>query len=259
MSWPSADGLRVDAGVGVGDVVGPRYDPLLAKLIAHGPDREAARARLGDALDETIALGVTTNRGFLRWLIDRPEVAAGEIDTELIDRHWRPAADSPPDETWQAAARLLRPGNLGGFRLNLGPSLRVAIDGQVRDVVVPAAPPAETAPAAHARLGDGSVVLDVDGRALVARLAPAPTIEAAIRHAGHGGSSHQSVAAPMPGQVLEVRVAAGDQVEAGQVLLVLEAMKMENAVVAPAPARVERVLVEAGRQVQRGEALVELA
>jgi biotin carboxyl carrier protein len=94
---------------------------------------------------------------------------------------------------------------------------------------------------------------------VVARLAPAPTVEAAIRHAGHHRAGSQTLSAPMPGQVLELRVAEGDEVEAGQVLLVLEAMKMENAVVAPGPARVERVLVKTGEQVQRGQSLLELA
>ena len=102
-------------------------------------------------------------------------------------------------------------------------------------------------------------MLDIEGRAIVARLAPPATIEAAIRQATHGTAGQQTVSAPMPGQVIELRVSAGDQVEAGQVLVVLEAMKMENAVVAPAPARVARVLVGAGEQVQRGQPLVELA
>ena len=66
--WPQIEGLRIDAGVGSGDVVGTRYDPLLAKLIAFGHDRRAALSLLGTALDETRVLGVTTNRGFLRWL-----------------------------------------------------------------------------------------------------------------------------------------------------------------------------------------------
>jgi acetyl-CoA/propionyl-CoA carboxylase, biotin carboxylase, biotin carboxyl carrier protein len=254
--WPAGEGLRVDVGVGPSDVVGSRYDPLLAKLIAHGPDRATALERLGAALESTLALGVTTNRGFLRWLLARPDVAAGEMDTELIDRSWPAEAADPTNEAvWQAAARLLATRERAGFRLNQAPRLRVEVDGEVREVE-----PAADLPnvPGHARLPDGRVVLDANGRSLSARLAPPPTVESAIRQATHAGGQ-QSVAAPMPGQVLEVRVKPGDEVLAGHVLLVLEAMKMENAVVAPGPARVTTVLVEPGRQVQRGEPLIELA
>jgi biotin carboxyl carrier protein len=143
-----------------------------------------------------------------------------------------------------------------GFRLNGPPRLRIELDGEVRDVAL--ADPRPAGLPAWAALADDALVLDSNGRAGIARLAPAPTVEAAIRHAGHHGSGRQTVSAPMPGQVLELRVVEGDEVEAGQVLLVLEAMKMENAVVAPGPARVERLLVATGEQVQRGQHLVEL-
>ena len=101
--------------------------------------------------------------------------------------------------------------------------------------------------------------VDLEGQAIEARLAPAPTVEAAIREATHSGSAAQSVAAPMPGNVLAVHVKEGDAVAAGQVLVVLEAMKMENNVSAPAAGQVARVLVNPGQEVQRAETLVELA
>jgi biotin carboxyl carrier protein len=91
-----------------------------------------------------------------------------------------------------------------------------------------------------------------------AALAAPPTVEAAVRGATHEHAGAQSIKAPMPGTVIALRVADGDQVEAGQVLVVLEAMKMENTVPAPAAGRVAKVMVEAGRQVQRGDTLVEL-
>ncbi|MDP8904971.1 MAG: ATP-grasp domain-containing protein [Chloroflexota bacterium] len=258
--WPvDAEGLRIDAGVGDGDVVGTRYDPLLAKLIAHGADRTAALARLRAALAEAAVLGVTTNRAFLLWLLARPEVARADLDTELIDRLWQPDRPGVPEAAWSTAAAALAraagDGHRVGFRLNQPPALSVELDGEVRRVSVEQ--PFDSLP--HAVLDDGSVVLDADGRALTARLLPAPTVEAALRQAGHAGGAVNVVTAPMPGAVLAIRAAAGEDVSAGQVLLVLEAMKMENNVTAPAAASVARVLVEPGQQVQRGEPLIELA
>jgi excisionase family DNA binding protein len=257
VAWPVGDGIRVDPGVGPADEVGSRYDPLLAKLIAHGPDRPAALERLRRALAETSTVGVTTNRGFLAWLLDRPDVAEGQMDTELIDREWQPADDLPPPATWLAAARLLQPSARAGFRVNQPAHLRIELGGEVRPVVLEQS--GEEAAIAYGWTEGGELIVDSQGRSLRARLAPPPTVETAIRRAAEAAGGQQSVVAPMPGQVLQVRVSEGDHVEAGQILLVLEAMKMENAVVAPAPARVERLLVTAGAQVQRGQPLVELA
>jgi 3-methylcrotonyl-CoA carboxylase alpha subunit len=254
--WPQVEGVRIDAGVGTGDVVGTRYDPLLAKLIAHAADRATALARLDAAIAGSAVLGVTTNRGFLRALLGRPDVAAGELDTQLIDREWQPGVDSIPAEAWLAAsAALVASGAAGqafaGFRLNQPAQLRIDVDDAQRLV------PVRTTTDAAWTVTNDSLVLDVDGRMFTARLAPAPTPEAALRHAAHATGS-AVVKAPMPGKVLDVRVAAGDQVTGGQVLLVLEAMKMENTVSAPAAGTVDAVLVATGQQVQRGEALVEL-
>jgi acetyl-CoA/propionyl-CoA carboxylase biotin carboxyl carrier protein len=254
LEWPAGEGVRVDAGVAAGDVIGTRYDPLMAKLIAFGDDRAAALGRLSRALAATKLIGVTTNRGFLRWLLERPEVVAGRLDTELIERLWQPEPELP-DDAWRTAAALLATGARAGFRLNASPRLRVEIDGESRLVAAGEAPPST----GWARLDDSTVLLDHEGRQLNVRLAPPPTVEVAVRHAAHHGATSQSINAPLPGSVLAIHVAAGDEVEAGQTLVVLEAMKMENAVVAPAPGRVERVLVEPGRQVGRGEPLVELA
>jgi excisionase family DNA binding protein len=255
--WPQLEGIRVDGGVGTGDVVGTRYDPLLAKVIASAPDRAAALARLDAALAATAVVGLTTNRGFLRWLIGRPDVQKAEIDTELIDREWSPAADEVPPQTWPAAAAALGATSLAdqplvGFRLNQTAQVRIDVDDEQRLV------PVGTATAYAWVATEEGVVLDIDGRMVRARLAPAPTPEAALRHAAHAGGA-AVVKAPMPGKVLDVRITNGDAVDAGQVLLVLEAMKMENTVSAPAAGRVESVLVKPGQQVQRGEALVELA
>jgi 3-methylcrotonyl-CoA carboxylase alpha subunit len=256
-NWPRGEGVRTDAGVGTGDVVGTRYDPLLAKLIVHTDTRREAFARLATALDETSVTGLTTNRGFLKWLATNDDVVRGQTFTPLIDEEWRPPEDLPA-EAWSAAASAVaaRQGgeSVTGFRLNARPRLRIQIGQEIRSVEVPA----QATPFAWTASGE-SVVLDFDGQAVAARLAPAPTVEAALREASHAGAAAQAITAPMPGNVLAVRVAEGDVVEAGQVLIVLEAMKMENNVPAPAAGRVARILVAPGQQVQRAETLVELA
>jgi acetyl-CoA/propionyl-CoA carboxylase biotin carboxyl carrier protein len=253
--WPSGEGVRIDAGVAGGDVVGTRYDPMLAKLIAFGDDREQALDRLGAVLDSTSVLGVTTNRGFLRWLATDTDVRAANIWTTFIDERWRPSESYLPEAAWaEAAGALLAAEPRAGFRINAAPRVRITIGTETRSVDV-----AGGAHAPRAVLDDRSVVLDLDGVSVTARFASPPTVEAAVRGATHHAAGAASVVAPMPGSVIAVRVAEGDDVEAGQVLVVLEAMKMENTVPAPSPGRVTRVLVEAGQQVQRGEILVELS
>ena len=259
VTWPRGEDVRVDAGVGEGDVVGTRYDPLLAKVIARADTRRESLARLAQALDETSVVGVTTNRGFLKWLATNPDVVRGQTFTPLIDEQWHPPAELTAAD-WSAVAGVvgqvmgdgLQP---LGFRLNARPRLRIQVGSEIRPVQTPA----ETAVLPWALSTPESVFVDLDGQAIEARLAPAPTVETAVRLASHAGAAAQSVAAPMPGNVLAVRVAEGDAVEAGQVLVVLEAMKMENNVPAPAAGLVARVLVKAGQQVQRAETLVELA
>jgi 3-methylcrotonyl-CoA carboxylase alpha subunit len=262
--WPRVEGVRVDAGVGATDVVGTRYDPLLAKLIAHGRDRAEALDRLASALEETSVLGVTTNRGFLQWLLANADVRSGKTYTTLINETWRPDPQLPA-QAWQAAAAALSSAALAmassgavaarpGFRLNAAPRMRVTIETGERSTEIGPLP----AGARWVARDDGSVVIDLGGRSVSARLAAAPTVESAVKTAGHQGAANESVTAPMPGTVISIRVGEGEQVEAGQVLVVLEAMKMENNVSAPRPSRVARVLVTAGQQVQRGETLVEL-
>ena len=103
-------GIRVDAGVEEGDEVGLAYDPMIAKLIAHGRSRDEALDRLAAALDETAVEGVTTNLPFLRWLVRHPDVRAGETTTAFLVEH--PPLSAPP-------ARSAPPPWRGPFRLNL--------------------------------------------------------------------------------------------------------------------------------------------
>jgi acetyl-CoA/propionyl-CoA carboxylase biotin carboxyl carrier protein len=265
--WPDEDGLRVDAGVGVGDEVGTRYDPLLAKVIAHADTRAEAMARLDQALGATQVLGVTTGRGALRELLALPAVQAGAATTELVEQELSGRDRGIPDAAWEAAAAILaaqargghaaadrpRPSPPLGFRVNAPPRLLVALDGHVRAVDVPASTPL----AAPWAIEGDDVVLDIDGRALRAHLTPPPTLD---RHAQHVARSARvdAVVAPMPGNVVAIHVAAGDAVDPGQALVVIEAMKMEHAVAAPAAGFVARLGVAVGDQVVRGQTLIEL-
>jgi 3-methylcrotonyl-CoA carboxylase alpha subunit len=104
-------GVRVDSGVAEGDEVSLAYDPMIAKLIAHGPSRDEALARLRDALDETEIGGVVTNLPFLRWLVSHPAVRAGETTTAFLSEY-RPLSEPPlrlADRLWRAAWRLNLP------------------------------------------------------------------------------------------------------------------------------------------------------
>jgi acetyl/propionyl-CoA carboxylase alpha subunit len=194
------EGIRVDAGVEEGDEVGTGYDPMIAKLIAHGSTRADALDRLAAALAETEVGGVVTNLPFLRWLVAHPALRAGETTTAFLTEH--PPLSAPPlrlpDRPWR-----------GGFRLNL------------------AAPPP----------------------------APPPDLEASVDHGGHEQSM---LTAPMPGTVITVLAAEGDRVQPRQLLVVLEAMKMETPVVSPYEAVVRAVHVGEGDQVAGGTVLVEL-
>jgi excisionase family DNA binding protein len=253
LHWPAGEGIRVDTGVKVGDDVSDRFDPMLAKIVAHGRNRDEALARLAGALDATVVLGLTTNLRFLRWLVREPAVTSGQARIDTLERIW-PPDDWPdrtaiPAESWRDAARLLG----GGWRLNGPPTLRLAAEDEERTVS-----PADGAP------GDGvSVVaadvahLDVGGRSIAFRLAPAPDVDSAARaaaaHAHAGGSA--DLVAPMPGAVITVHVAPGDAVETGDPIVTLEAMKMEHVVVASTPGHVTELRVAARDQVTRGQLL----
>ena len=111
LRWPSGPGIRVDAGVARGDEVTGRFDPMLAKVIAHGATRNEALDRLTAALDDTLVLGLTTNLRFLRWLVREPVVRDGEARIDTLERIWPPddwaERTALPDEAWAAAAVAL--------------------------------------------------------------------------------------------------------------------------------------------------------
>jgi acetyl-CoA/propionyl-CoA carboxylase biotin carboxyl carrier protein len=269
LRWPIGEGIRVDAGIEPGSVVGGRFDPMLAKVVAHGRDRAEALGRLTAALDGTVVLGLTTNLRFLRWLVRQPAVVAGEARIDTLDDIWRPDAgtvDEPPAAAWTTAADLLSDGVVdGGWRLNARPRLRIAAeDGSERTLELSVAPgttdPTKPLPTPDAvRAADETVHVDVEGRSVAFRIAPPPDVDRAVRAAAsHHAGGTQEVAAPMPGSVLAVHVAPGAVVQPGDPLVTLEAMKMEHVVTAPGPGSVTLLPVRVGEQLRRGQLIAVL-
>ena len=262
--WPNDDGIRVDAGIAVGDAVTGRFDPMLAKVIAHGADRREALARLTRALDATVVLGVTTNLRFLRWLVRRPEVVRGEARIDTLDAIWPASIEAAevgtaaaggtpiPEPAWAEAARLL---GAGGWRLNGPARTRLVADEETERWVAAAAGPAD--PPISAVLDGAAVHLDVDGRSVAFRAASPPDVDRAAKAAASHvvGAGIAEVHAPMPGAVIAIHVAVGDVVDGGDPIVTLEAMKMEHGVPSPRAGRVGELLVGVGDQVTRGQIL----
>jgi acetyl/propionyl-CoA carboxylase alpha subunit len=197
-------GVRVDAGVEEGDEVGLAYDPMIAKLVAHGRDREEALTLLADALAETEIVGVTTNLPFLRWLVAHPVVRAGEATTAFLVEH--PPLSSPPlrsaDPVWR------RP-----WRLNLAPPS-------------PAPPPdldAEASAHATAHGGSTTVTAPMPGTVLSVEVEQGDEVEARRALVVLEAMKMEiPVHAPFAGTVATVHVAAGDRVAGGAPLVELE-------------------------------------
>ncbi len=258
--------VRVDSGIEEGSEVTAHYDPLLAKVIAHGPDRAAALARLDRALAGLRVVGPTTNAAYLRALLARPEVRAGELDTELIER-LGDAVSVPPvaaDLAGLAVAALLgsrasddpwdaRDGwRLGGVRA----PVRMRLEGPEGEVEA-VAPPGTDGLGIEGEPGAVEVFPDGGAVWLVSDGVPtrwAPAVDRAGARAGGG-----ALDAPMPGTVIDVRVEPGAAVAEGDVLVVLESMKMELAIQAPADGTVTDLLVATGQRVTQGQPLVALA
>jgi excisionase family DNA binding protein len=269
LRWPSGTGIRVDAGIEPGVEIGPRFDPMLAKIVAAGRTRDEVFARLEHALDDTTVLGLTTNLRFLRWLVRQTVVLDGQARIDTLGRIWPPddwaRRAAIPAEVWSAAARLLTaaPGDepaadpfAGGWRLN-GPAVaRVSTEGEERSVIVGPADAAAADASAAIRSGD-AVHLDLGGRSTAFRLASPPDVDRAARAAAAHGQSGGSapIVAPMPGAVLALHVAAGDSVAAGDPIATLEAMKMEHVVTSPAAGRVTELMIRPADQVTRGQLL----
>jgi geranyl-CoA carboxylase alpha subunit len=277
LAFAPAPGVRTDSGVETGSVVSPHYDSLLAKVIAHGATREEVRAKLVAALEQTRALGVVTNRDFLVAALEHPAFAAGEATTAFIGEYGEALTpgevreseivlaaailagegDERPSPIWRETPLKLDAGGavrmvsvrreratrvVGGlsapYRLTIetmgGGQMRYASDGGQSE-------------AAYTRDGD-TLWLDA-GRIISVR----DVTYAPPQKAGEGGDG--AVVAPMTGTISRVLVAIGEKVQRGDIVCVIEAMKMEHNVNAGIDGVVEAVSVTAGQQVAARAAL----
>ena len=239
LQFGEAEGGRIDTGVYEGAEVSPFYDPMIAKVIARGATRDAARLALAEMLDDSAVWPVRTNTSFLIKALAHPDFVSGEVDTGLIGRDGEAmsAAPQPSAEALADAALDLIPAyDQPGFRLNAPArtQVHVLVDGEAMAVELTGAGSDE--PADAVLLAEHGAVWEVtpwrkDGSHGVA--------------AGTG-----AIVSPMPGKIIAVEVAAGDAVTAGQKLLTLEAMKMEHTLTAPFDGVVAELNAVAGAQVQ---------
>ena len=289
LAWPAAGPhVRVDSGVQTGDAVGVHYDPMLAKLIVWDDTREQAVVRLRAALAQTALVGVRTNLDLLRQIAAHPAFAAGDLDTGFIARHAEallPAHDTTPRSAVLAVAQAIIVAQVparddtdpwspwalgGGWRLGGSAIQTLALAGPGGGQIVLANQVADElmltlndipAAMAHGMVNGVRAAIPVvqqgpmwtaivDGRNWSFTLAdplaptPAPIIIA------------DRLLAPMPGRIVEVRAAAGGSVAEHDVLIVLEAMKVQMRLIAPRAAMIEALRVQPGDLVQEGTELI---
>ena len=301
-------GLRIDSGVAEGDAVTPYYDPMIAKLIVHAPDRETALARLATALDHVAVEGVQTNRTFLVALARNPEFGQMRVHTRWIDGRidelTKPSPLSRP-ELWKAAAAVLfmvsgrcensaNPwANRDGFtcwRLGLGGD---ALEAGQRVTLTDAAGASEELRVGPVKSGDQYTVLSEIGDAVtlsVREIAPgrwrlsqgddvylidarlhAGEIEmdtwegrlifrpaAPLDFAGGDAAADRAMASPLTGMIVDVKVADGQPVAEGDVVAVMESMKMEISIRAAAAGTASNISVSNGDMVERGQIIAEI-
>ncbi|WP_066914305.1 acetyl/propionyl/methylcrotonyl-CoA carboxylase subunit alpha [Mycobacterium interjectum] len=291
---PSGAGVRVDSSLLAGTLVGSDYDPMLSKVIAHGDDRDDALAKLDRALAQTVILGVQTNVEFLRFLLADERVRAGDLDTALLDERLADFAPMPAPDDVLAAGGLYRQGALAGRALGdpwAAPSgwrvggraapVRTDMQTPLRSETVSVWGPPD---AARVQVGGGeigSVSAELDGARMSVTLdglrreywwAEADRhlwiadergtwhLREAEEHKIHRGTGARQaeIVSPMPGNVIAVQAESGAEVSEGDVVVVVEAMKMEHSLAAPVSGRVE-VLVSVGDQVTVDQVLARLS
>ncbi|WP_137886903.1 acetyl/propionyl/methylcrotonyl-CoA carboxylase subunit alpha [Pseudomonas sp. 2FE] len=292
------EGIRIDHGLVEGQQVTPFYDPMLAKIIAYGASRDEARRKLIRAVEDCVLLGVNGNQRFLANLLKHPEFAAGNATTAFIGEHFQadpslsPQAPSAAELAsaatllYQASAqaRAHQPGLSGWRNAGNAPWRFVLKHGEHKLAVELAVIESGTQPQLHARVGEIELslrLLKADGRwasleldGVRQRLAYHHSGEnlwlygrngnlelTDVTHEPAGGqnaASSGSLKAPMDGAIVEVLVAEGERVSKGQLLVVLEAMKMEHPLKAGVDGIVRRVQVSQGEQVKGRQLLLEV-
>ena len=222
---PAGIGVRVDSGVTAGSAVSGLYDPLIAKLVVHDVDRERARLRMLRALDEYVIAGPTTLVGFHRALLSSPCFVVGETCSRIVESAELAQKAQELDEQLSHRTTSMAVTPDGARPMTRGEVVEVEVDGRKHEIRVHVPEPPWTE-LARRRRG---------------------------RSAGLTGAGEGAIVSPMQGTVLRVGVSEGDSVEAGTVICVLEAMKMENEIVAHRPGVVADLSVVQGQQVASGE------
>jgi acetyl/propionyl-CoA carboxylase alpha subunit len=298
LEWdvPHSGGLRIDAGVANGTDIGIHYDPMLAKIIAYGNDRETSRTKLQYGLERLFIAGVRTNRDFLLRLNSHSAFASGNYHTQLIDSHLDELVKtSNRTEDCIAAGvvalylmkvrqsrNTILPRLPDGYRNNpfRDLSVRLEIDGDIFEVswrslggeVFAISTKDWQANVRLVSFEAGKISVSIDDILRKFRIAEAED-EFYVQHQSStrivrrltrypqssASSEHESAYAPMPGQVLKVLVEVGQHVTTGDALVILEAMKMEQTLRATTEGIVETILVKQGDVVAPGDRLVEIA
>jgi 3-methylcrotonyl-CoA carboxylase alpha subunit len=259
---------RTDTGVAQGAEVSPFYDPMIAKIISRGEDRDEAIDDLVRTLDGIEVWPIKTNAAFLRQAADHEEFRQGDVDTAFIARNGDQLVlpEQATDREWQAAARLAIADTWRddvqlpwGFRLNAAPAMRVSLvnEREARTVLDGMDAKLSTSdfgypmvlaggvndPEAFSTfVNDENIVTFAKGRATA--------FVRTVRGSGHHSAHDGGILSPMPGRIIAVDVAAGDTVTKGQKLLTLEAMKMEHSLTAPFDGVVAELNATPGAQVQ---------
>jgi propionyl-CoA carboxylase alpha chain len=274
--WRAPENVRVDTALRDGVEIGVHYDPLLAKIISYGMDRDTALRKLVYALKSTCALGVTTNRRHLMQILESREFREGRAHTSFL-----PAQRVEGDDLAVAAAVLYldrtRKTPFPNYRNNpyRDPSMKLRVGGE--DISVSWRSLGENRYQVDSRelktvaVEPGQIAIEMDGVVHSYQIAQAgghifvhsstgdTTIQRLPRHPRPAGASqHETANSPMPGQVLRILVQEGQKVKTGDSLVVLEAMKMEQTIRTTINGRVQSVLVKTGQVVAPGQMLVEI-
>ncbi|NWC45188.1 acetyl/propionyl/methylcrotonyl-CoA carboxylase subunit alpha [Pseudomonas edaphica] len=280
LRWEPAARVRIDHGVLEGQRISPFYDAMLGKIIAHGATREEARRKLLRAVQDTVLLGVTTNQGLLVDLLGQADFIAGEFSTGFIAKHFNdiPRHAATKEQValaaalfYQHSANTHRQG-LSGWRNKAAWRYRLAVNDEVQDLdvnVLDGNHLQANGIEIHDLTTDGrwaTLVIDGIRRRLPYHLddtqlwLPGVKIINRTQHVAsrQADASTGIVKAPMDGAIVDIRVSAGESVSKGQLLLVLEAMKMEHPLTAGIDGVIKGVQVVAGDQVRNRQVLLEI-